>query len=69
MTRVAGQIAVSWDEYRQAIIDAPVPDGTFLVKNSVGELTLVNSAGDYLGYIDALLPGVEVFTPPAPGPP
>lgn len=57
--RVAGLIAVPWADFQRVIAQADrVPEGAMLIRNEVGNLAVVSAEGDYIGFIDPLVPEV-----------
>lgn len=58
--RFGSDLAISWDAYKRGINAAVVPDGTYLVRNNVGNLALVDADGNYRGFIDTMVGEVVV---------
>lgn len=58
--RFGTDLAISWEAYRQAIEEAVVPAGTYLIRNNAGNLALIDAEGNYLGFIDTMAGHVDV---------
>jgi len=59
--RFGPDLAISWEAYKQGINEADVPEGTYLIRNQAGNLALIDTEGNYRGFIDTTAGHVDVI--------